>query len=117
MEFPHRLLGWLAAGAGFITLAVALAGVLRPPLNRHWLDRAILAALGLVAVNIAAGLVLLVTGARPADALHFLYAALALAVLPAARFWRGRGSGAPAALMALAAAILLGFTLRLFQTG
>lgn len=117
MESAHRVLGWLVGGAALLVAMTALAGWLRPPLRRHWLDRAIVAAMALIALDVLAGLMLLLLGAAPSDGLHFLYAALALAVLPAARFWRGRGSGARATSMTLAAVVLLGFTLRLFQTG
>jgi heme A synthase len=117
VESAHRLLGWLVGGAALIAALLALAGWARPPLRRQWLDRAILATIVLVAIDVLVGLALLVTGARPVDPLHFLYAVLALAALPVARFWGGRRRGPRAGLILLGAVVLVGLIVRLYQTG
>jgi hypothetical protein len=117
VESAHRLLGWLVGGAALIAGVVAVAGWARPPLRRHWLDRSILAAIALVGIDVVVGLALLVTGARPADPLHFLYAVLALAALPAARFWGGLRRSPRAGMILLGAIVLVGLVVRLYQTG
>jgi heme A synthase len=117
VESAHRLIGWLVAAAALAVAVIAVIGWARPPLRRHLLDWAVLAAIALVALDALVGAVVVLSGARPADGLHFLYAALALAILPAARFWGGRARGPRASLLAIAGMVLLGFTLRLFQTG
>ncbi len=105
----------VAGGAGAVAL-VAAGGALRHRSVRFALDRAILAALASVSVGIALGLVILVTGGRPADPLHLLYAGLALAILPVARFW-DRLAGHRLAAVGVGGLVLLGLVLRLFQTG
>ena len=96
----------------------ALTGSLSGRSVRRLTDRLILAALVAVAVAIASGLLLLVTGHSPTDPLHLLYAVVALAALPVARFavpsvrserrgWIVAGGGL----------ILIGLMVRLLQTG
>ena len=112
----HRILAALVvAGAAIVLLVVIVAGVTRRPL-RFALDRAILASWVIVAAGVATGLVILATGGRPADPLHLLYAAVALLVVPVARFWR-RLSGVRALAVGVGASLLGVLVLRLFQTG
>lgn len=115
MESVHRLLGLALALASIAVIGLSAAGWLPRPPARLWVDRAILVALGVAIVAAVAGLVVLVGGTGPADPLHFLYAVVALAALPLARFWpaprRRRG------LLLLGALVLGGVVVRLFQTG
>lgn len=112
----HRALAIVVALAG---VALLVAGVGWGRLGRPGLlavDRTILAALVLVLVAIASGLFLFVGGPPPADPLHFLYAAAALAVLPIVRF--GGVFGRRRALwLAVGAVVLVGLVVRLAQTG
>jgi ribulose-5-phosphate 4-epimerase/fuculose-1-phosphate aldolase len=87
------------------------------------LDRAVLAVLG---GSLAAGLigaVLVVTGSRPADSLHFVYGPAALIALPVAIWVGARGARAGTsrvrrdAWTAGGGVVLLGIVLRLFATG
>ena len=112
----HHLIALLVAAAALVLgLVVLVGGVGHRPV-RFASDRAILVALVLVGIGIASGLVIFATSGAPADPLHFVYALVALAVLPVARFWdrlaRHRG------LAVGVGAVLLGaLVLRLFQTG
>lgn len=69
-------------------------------------------------VAAASGLVMLVLGARPADGLHLLYAAIAVALIPLARSFIARaGSRRVAGLLIVALVVLGGLLFRLFTTG
>lgn len=75
-------------------------------------------SVGLVAVAAASGLVLIATGAQPADGLHLLYAVVATAAIPLARSFFGGARGRGAGAAALVAFVVLGAVLyRLFTTG
>jgi hypothetical protein len=92
--------------------------------RRFAVDRLILLTIGVVAVNGLIGLVLLGTGARPADPLHLLYGPAALVCLPVG-IWLGRrgpdGAGSVSRRreiwLATAAVVLVGIELRLVMTG
>jgi hypothetical protein len=74
--------------------------------------------IGSTAVAALAGLVLLALGHRPSEALHFLYAAVALAAVPIARYaTRDRGVIQMARFVALAGLVVLVSIVRLFMTG
>jgi hypothetical protein len=81
-------------------------------------DRLATIALLAVAVTIAGGLGLLAGGARPREPLHFVYAVLALGLLPVSTSlsarWEPRRRGIVRLLGAL---IALAVILRLFATG
>jgi hypothetical protein len=112
----HQFLAPLVAAAGIALLAVVVMGALRHRPVRFATDRVILAALALVGLGIASGLLVLATGSRPADPLHFLYAGVALIVLPVARFW-GRLERYRGPALGIAGIVLAALVLRLFQTG
>ena len=76
------------------------------------------AVTSLLIVASASGLVMLVSGARPADGLHLAYGIVAVALIPLARSLGGRGSGRRAALFMSSAFVVLGaIVYRLFTTG
>jgi len=112
----HRLGAVLVAVAAVATGVAVVVGARLGRPGRLVIDRLILAALAVILANELIGLVLLVTGTRPADPLHFLYALVALVTLPIVRFW---GTLQPwrAAALAIGALVLLGLVVRLFQTG
>lgn len=87
--------------------------------GRQWgFERFQAAVVSLVIVAAASGLLLLIAGGTPADALHLLYAAIAVAVIPLARSFLGRASQRRAAILMLAAFIAIGAVMyRLFTTG
>lgn len=88
----------------------------RPP-TRLWLDRAILLCLVALAVAIASGLIVLVTGPGPRDPLHFVYAVAAPVILGLARWWGASLEGRQAWAVAGAGAIVVVLVIRLAQTG
>ena len=66
----------------------------------------------------ASGLVLLFTGPPPAETLHFVYALVALAIIPLARSFLGPGSARRLGLLLSVAFVVLGAVVyRLFTTG
>jgi hypothetical protein len=112
----HQLIAPLVAAAGIVLIAVVVVASMRHRPARFATDRVILAALALVALGIATGLLVLFTGSRPADPLHFLYAGVALILLPVARFW-GRLERYRGPALGIAGIVLAALVLRLFQTG
>jgi hypothetical protein len=71
-----------------------------------------------VVVASAGGLGIVVGGGAPADSLHYVYAAIALAIMPFVSSITGRLGARPRALVTLTAAIVaLVVIVRLFQTG
>jgi hypothetical protein len=120
-----------AAAIGLVVFSFAVAGLaafgglarrdrvnspLRP--DRRTLDRAILAVLGLASLGLLTGLWELAAGSRPSDQLHYLYALVAVLILPVARFagpgWWARNR---AIVVSVAGVILIGIAVRLAQTG
>ena len=114
LQTAQLVLGWLLGVSGIATCVVALAGCVRPPMSRLWLDRAVLLGVGVALVAAVAGALALVTGHGPGDPLHFVYAVVAVLALPIARAWGDAPRPGP---MLIGGIALLGVTLRLFQTG
>lgn len=112
----HHLVALLAAAAGLVLVVVVAIGAARRQPVRFATDRTILVALALVGVGIVSGLVMLLTGGRPNDPLHLLYALVALLVLPVARFWGGLERHRTLVL-GVGGMLLAALVLRLFQTG
>jgi len=125
----HQLLGILVvvatvallAAGGWSAIATRRSGGTRD--HRFAVDRLVLMVVGLVLANGLVGLLLIGTGARPADALHLLYGPAALATLPVG-VWLSRRASAGAAAprrkeawLVVATIVLLGIELRLFATG
>jgi hypothetical protein len=127
----HQLLGWLVVG---LSLALAAAGgwsVLAGMRSsgqvdhRFAVDRLAVVAWLAISVAVATGVILLITGRRPADTLHLLYAVVALALVPTGyllgmRTARPGSSGLTRQRDAWAIAtgvVLLGIGMRLIGTG
>ena len=91
--------------------------------HRSAVDRAVLAALGSALAAALIGAVLLVTGSRPADPLHYIYGPAALIALPLAIWIGARATRAGSSRVrrdvwtAGGGLVLLGIVLRLFATG
>ncbi len=92
--------------------------------HRFAVDRLLLLAEALVAVQLGIGGLVLATGERPSDPLHLLYAVAALVTLPVGWAWGGRPDRSGSASrrrrdgwILIATAVLLGVELRLFATG
>lgn len=118
MDQIHRLLAYVAvvivaAGIGW-SLLLALAGRAGGPT----FERFQAAVFSVFIVGAASGLVLLATGARPAEGLHLLYAVVAISLIPLARSFIGRASARAAGALLVAAFVVLGgIVYRLFTTG
>jgi hypothetical protein len=127
----HLAVAWaIAAGAAALLalaawswLAARRSGDRRD--HRFAVDRLLLAIEAVAALNVAIGVLLYATGSRPMDQLHLLYGLAAVVTLPLGWWFGGRpgrdGSTTARrrrdAWVAVAAAVLLGVTLRLFLTG
>ncbi len=112
----HHLAAPLVAASALALLLVVVVGAAGHRPVRFASDRAILLALVLVSLGILSGLIVFATGGAPSDPLHFVYAIVALAVLPAVRFW-DRLARHRALALAIGAVLLAALMLRLFQTG
>jgi hypothetical protein len=113
----------LAAAAGWSVIAgMRSSGQVD---HRFAVDRLAIVAGLMICVAVATGVILLITGRRPADTLHLLYAVVALALLPSGylvgmRTARPGSSGPTRQRDAWAigtAIVLLGIGLRLIGTG
>jgi hypothetical protein len=91
--------------------------------HRSMVDRAVLTVLGSALAAALIGTVLLVTGSRPADPLHYVYGPAALIALPVAIWLGARATPAGSSRVrrdvwtAGGGLVLLGIVLRLFATG
>lgn len=118
MDAVHRLIGFatvaaVAIGIGWSALLV-IAGRAGGP-RYEWFQAAVVS---LVIVGATSGLLLLASGARPADAIHLLYAVIAIGLIPLARSFLGAASGRGRIALLLVAFVALGGILyRLFTTG
>ncbi len=114
LHLARGVLVAVAVGATFVTVAVGFVAGYRPRL----VDRLILLDLGAVAGAVVVGALLLVTGERPADPLHFLYAVVALLAFPVARYFGRSGtSRRRTTIMAIGCLVAAGVVARLFMTG
>jgi hypothetical protein len=122
METIHRILGDAAVVAVAVGIAWSLVAASRPEWGGSRLARFQALVVILFIFAAGAGLGQLVSAGQPKESLHFLYAAVAIAVLPLARSFVP-ASDVPAAerrvqIVTLAAFVVLGFVLyRLFATG
>jgi amino acid transporter len=123
----HQTVGVVAVVATLVLLVTALWSIVAARRSggerdhRFAVDRALLLLLGVTAVAIVLGGVVFASGSRPADALHLLYAVVALVAAPVGWWLGGRGGGGRRSRrdgwLAVAALLQLGIELRLFMTG
>lgn len=66
------------------------------------------AVVAILIVSAVSGIVLLAAGHSPAEGLHFIYAAIALALIPLARSFFSQSQGRRLALLMLLAFLILG---------
>jgi hypothetical protein len=119
---------WLAAAAAVAAVGTSLLGAMlglhtaRGHAARLWLDRFVLAVPALVAINVALGGLVAILAAGgptgPADPLHFVYALVALLVVPVARLEAMRRHSTRVGWWVCAGGLVtLGALLRLWATG
>lgn len=117
MTTIHLGLAVALAATVALTLLAVLPG-LAAAYRVRLVDRLLLADLAAALAAAVIGVLLLVTGSRPADPLHFLYAAVALGALPTARYLARTGTERRrAAIMAIGCLVMAGVVVRLFMTG
>jgi hypothetical protein len=114
---PHYTFAAVAALSVAATLAVAGTALLLDRSGQPWLDRLILVQSALVAVSTLTGLPGPISGRPPADPLHYLYAGLALAAIPTARYLGRRTDRSVAGWVAGACLVEAVVLLRLWMTG
>jgi hypothetical protein len=112
---------WLGLAVGLPTAALLVLGLVgwaTGRWDRHAADRVLLVALLLCSVAVAGGLITALVGGPPADPLHLVYGAAALAVLPIARYLGRVGDPRRrAGWLGLGSLVLLALLVRLVQTG
>ena len=117
MDTIHRLLAYAAAAVTVVGIAWSLLLVLRSRQAAPGFERFQAAVVSLIIVGAASGVLLLLSGARPGEGLHLLYAVIALTIIPLARSFLGRTSERRTAVLLLVAFVALGAVIyRLFTT-
>ena len=118
MDGIHRLLAYAAVATTAVGVAWSLLLIGRRRPDVPGFERFQAAVVSLIIVGAASGTVLLVMGARPAESLHLLYAAVAVAIIPLARSFVGRTNERREGLVLLAGFVVLAAVVyRLFTTG
>jgi hypothetical protein len=117
MQAVHRV---LAIAVLLVAAAFTLGAVFSAFREgaRAWLEWLRRIFTSLVAVQILSGVVLYGTGQRPAESLHLLYGAAALAAVPFGSYFAAEAPPRPRAVVLAAAGVLtLGIIFRSFVTG
>jgi hypothetical protein len=118
VEAIHRLLAFVAVGATIVGIAWSLLLAATGRAAGPGFERFQAGVVSVFLVGAVSGGLLLLGGFRPAEALHLLYAVIALAVVPLARSFLGRATPRRATALLLVAFVVLGaVTYRLFTTG
>jgi len=114
----HRLLAYAIVALTVTGIGWSMFSVVTRRPGGPAFDRFQVVIVCALVVGAASGLVLIATGATPADGLHLLYAIVAIAFVPLVRSFIGRESTHRAAALLLVAFAALGAVIyRLFATG
>jgi hypothetical protein len=112
---------WVATAAAVVASLLVFGGVLDglgAVHGRRWLDRLLIVLLILLGVALVLGPGIVVGLRPPSDPLHYVYAVLAVAALPAGRYVAGRrGSSRIGWWVAAGGIITLAALYRLWVTG
>ena len=118
MELIHRLLAYAAVAATVLGLGWTVLLAVGGRAGGVAFDRFQAAAVSLLIIAAASGLLLIVQGLQPREGLHLLYAVVAIALIPLARSFLGRMSHRRASAVLVATFAVLGAVVyRLFTTG
>jgi heme A synthase len=113
----HDRYGFVLTVLALLGAVAAIAGLLRPrllPLIRRYLQ----VMIALVAVQVAIGLVLVATGDRPQQLIHWFYGAATLVTLPIAMLIGKRFGGREEQIWLAGGAVMtVLFALRALATG
>ena len=114
----HLVLAYGSAAAAVVGMVWSLGLVATGRAGGRRFEQAQAAIVAVLLVAAVSGGLLLLSGSRPGDGLHLVYALVALAAIPLARSFLGRTSERRAAALLLVAFVGLGaVTYRLFTTG
>ena len=105
MGQPHSLGASIVLGAVLVTGVVATLAALRG--GSTWIDRLRRALTVVIGLQVATGVVLFVSGARPHESLHLLYGLVAIAILPLAGAFASEAPPRPRAWVLVGACLLL----------
>lgn len=118
MDAIHRFLAYAVVAAVIVGVASAAVLARAGRTGGPRFEQYQAAVVSFVIVGAASGLLLLVSGQRPTDGLHLLYAVIAIAIIPLARSFLGRRRDRGANVLLLVAFVVLGAVVyRLFTTG
>lgn len=118
MDVIHRLIAYAAIGGGTVGIGWSVLIVISGRSGGPAFERFQAAVVSLLVIGAASGAILIAAGTRPTDALHLLYAVIAIGLVPLARSFLGRVSDRGTAAVILAAFVALGAVIyRLFTTG
>ncbi len=117
MEVIHRVLAYGAVAVVGIGIVWSVGLTTKPATDRRLFDRFGLIVVGLLLIAALAGLAQLVSGARPKEDLHLVYAAIAIGLIPLARSFVAGRNRREAVVIVAAYVVLAGVLFRLFSTG
>lgn len=118
MDTIHRLLAYAVVAATATGIGWSVLLKFRGREGGPMFERFQAAAVSLLIVAAASGVLLIVQGPQPREGLHLLYAGVAIALIPLARSFLGRMSHRRASAVLVATFAVLGAVVyRLFTTG
>lgn len=118
VEAIHRVLAYGAVALVVVGIGWSALVVGRGQQRAGRFEQFQAGLVSLLIVASASGGIMFISGSRPSELLHLLYAGIAIVVIPIARSFLGRASSRRAGLIVLAAFAGLGAVLyRLFTTG
>ena len=118
VETLHRVIAYLSVGAVALGVVWALVLAVQRRSGGRAFEAFQAAIVSALVVGAVSGVILLAAGGGPAEPLHLVYATIAVAAIPAARSFAGRGGPRAQQIAVAAAFTVLGFMVyRLFATG
>ena len=116
-----QLHAWVATAAAVVALLIVLLGALDglgAIAARRWLDRLMVALLVALGATVILGPGIVIGVRPPSDPMHYLYALVAVAAVPSARYAAGRRGATRAGWwFAVGGLVTLAALVRLWGTG